>query len=340
MSLISIVVPVYHNAKSLPELLKRFQLLAAQNSDDDFDFIFVNDGSRDNSYEVLQDLSASEPRIQIVNLSRNFGSNAAIMAGLSRAAGDAVAVISADLQDPPELIHEMLQHWRQGHKVVLAAREQRDDSSISSFMADMFYRLFRKFAINSMPKRGFDFFVIDQQVCSLINMIQEQNPYLMGLILWLGFKPKTIYYHRLQREARFGRSMWTFTKKLKYFVDAFVAFSYTPIRIASILGIIFSCLGFIYAAVVVIMRLAGGIEIEGWTSLMIVLLVVSGIQMLMIGILGEYIWRILDESRKRPPFIVESVSKKTPASSPSAQDDSTPENDVTDSRVAVKSSQQ
>ena len=305
MTFVSIVVPVYHNATSLPDLLSKFQELAQKNAGDRFEFVFVDDGSRDNSFDVLQSLASAEPRVRIVKLSRNFGSNAALLAGLGQARGQVIAAIAADLQDPPELIDDMLAQWRLGRKVVLAARESREDPGLTSLMSDSFYALFRRFAIKSMPKRGFDFFLIDRQVCDLIKGIQESNAYLMGLILWLGFDPAVIYYHRREREKRYGHSMWTFAKKLKYFVDSFVAFSYMPVRASSVLGISLSILGILYAVVVIAARLFFGVQAEGWASLMVVLLIVSGAQLLMTGVLGEYLWRNLDETRRRPRFIIE-----------------------------------
>lgn len=305
MPLISIVVPVYHNAASLPDLLAAFQQLAQRNPDDTFEFIFVDDGSKDNSLAVLLELAQSDNRIRILKLSRNFGSNPAIMAGMSQTKGDAVAVIAADLQDPPELIHDMLARWRDGKKVILAARQERDDPGITSLMADAFYALFRRFAIKTMPQRGFDFFVIDRQVCDLVNHIQENNAYLMGLILWLGFEQDVIFYRRREREKRYGTSMWTLAKKLKYFVDSFVAFSYFPVRAASVIGLLTSIVGMMYALFLLLRRLTVVEEIPGWTSLMVVVLVVGGLQMVIMGILGEYMWRNLDETRRRPRFIIE-----------------------------------
>jgi glycosyltransferase involved in cell wall biosynthesis len=307
MSLVSIVVPVYHNATSLPDLLSQFQALAQKNSADQFEFVFVDDGSKDNSFAVLEALAQSEPRMRVVKLSRNFGSNAAVLAGLCHITGDVIAAIAADLQDPPELIHDMLIQWHSGNKVVLAVREERDDPGLTSLIADTFYALFRRFAIKTMPRRGFDFFLIDRQVCNLITGIQENNAYLMGLILWMGFSPVVLPYHRRAREKKYGRSMWTFAKKLKYFIDSFVAFSYLPVRAASILGFVLSFLGIVYAAIILINRLVTGIDVEGWSSIMVVLLIVSGAQMVMIGILGEYLWRNLDETRKRPRFIIERI---------------------------------
>lgn len=308
--LISLVSPVYHNAPSLPDLLAQFQALAGRNPADTFEFICVDDGSQDDSFAVLQNLQAVEPRLRVVKLARNFGSNAAILAGLTYTQGDAVAVIAADLQDPPELIHDMLGYWRKGHKVVLATRAGRDDPGLTSLLADTFYKLFRRFAVNTMPERGFDFFLVDRQVCQLITGIQENNAYLMGLILWMGFQPVVLPYHRRAREARYGRSMWTFFRKLKYFADAFVAFSYAPMRAASFLGLSLSILGALYAAFIIYRRITIG-ELEGWSSLMVVLLVVSGAQMTMMGILGEYLWRNLDETRRRPRFVVEKILEKT-----------------------------
>jgi glycosyltransferase involved in cell wall biosynthesis len=312
VSLVSIVVPVYHNATSLPDLLARFQALAARNAGDRFEFVFVDDGSRDNSFEVLEGLAGTDARVRVVKLSRNFGSNPALLAGLDQARGDVVAAIAADLQDPPELIHDMLALWRQGKKVVLAAREGRDDPGLSAALANTFYRAFRRFAIKNMPEKGFDFFLVDRQVCDLINGIQENNVYLMGLILWLGFDPAVIHYHRREREKRYGRSMWGFWRKVKYFLDAFVAFSYMPIRATSIIGILVAALGMLYALFIVGLRLTMGFEPEGWTSLMVVVLVVGGVQMLMIGSLGEYMWRNLDETRRRPRFVIERVVETAP----------------------------
>ena len=330
MSLFSIVAPVYHNASSLADLLREMQAVADKNSDDDFEFIFVDDGSADHSFTVLDTLAQSEPRMRVIKLSRNFGSNPAVMAGLAQAKGDAVTAIAADLQDPPALIHDMIQLWRQGRKVVIAARRTREDPFLSALLADGFYKLFRRYALKTMPKRGFDFFLIDRQVCALINDIQENNAYLMGLILWLGFDPYVLHYDRRAREKKYGRSMWSLAKKFKYFVDSFVAFSYFPIRLASGLGILFSLLGLVYAIWVAFARLALGIEAEGWASLMIVVLIAAGVQMLILGIIGEYLWRSLDEIRRRPRFIIEKIIEYKQEQAESEEKDDNSRNYTTD----------
>jgi glycosyltransferase involved in cell wall biosynthesis len=311
MAVVSIVVPVYHNAGSLPDLLARFQALAERNAADRFEFIFVDDGSRDHSFEVLQALAVRDSRIRVVKLTRNFGSTAAILAGLAQARGEAVAAIAADLQDPPEVIDEMLASWRAGTKVVVATRASRDDPRLAALLSACFYKLFRRFASSTMPEGGFDFFLIDRQICDLINGVREKNTYLMGLILWLGFTPTVLHYHRQRREERYGQSMWTLAKKLKYFADSFVAFSYLPVRLASLLGLSISVIGGLYAVFIIITRLFYGARVEGWASLMVVLLLVSGAQLLVTGILGEYLWRNLEEARGRPQFVIERIVENT-----------------------------
>lgn len=307
MSLVSIVVPVYHNATSVPALLEELQQLARRNPSDTFEFVFVDDGSKDNSFHVLRKLAANDERVRVVKLSRNFGSNAAILAGLTVVRGDVAGAIAADLQDPPDRFDEMLALWRGGKQVVVAAREDRDDPWPTVVLANTFYSLFRRFAIKTMPPRGFDFFLVDRRVVDLITGIQENNAYLMGLILWFGFDPAVIHYTRRMREAKYGVSMWTLGKKIKYFIDSFVAFSNVPVRAASVLGILMSFAGAIYALLIVILRVVRGFQVAGWTSIMIVLLIVSGAQLLMLGILGEYLLRTLDETRRRPRFIIDEV---------------------------------
>jgi dolichol-phosphate mannosyltransferase len=304
---VSVVVPVYQNAASLPDLARRLRSIAESCRPIEFEFVFVDDGSRDGSLDVLRELSRGDPRVRVLKLSRNFGSNAALLAGLGSAAGGAMVAIAADLQDPPELIPEMLDLWKGGRKVVLAARRHRDDPVVTRVLAAGFYSLFRRFAIRSMPEKGFDFFLVDRHVRDLLVGIQENNAYLMGLILWLGFAPAVVHYDRARREPRYGSSAWTFWRKLKHFVDSFVAFSYTPLRLASLTGFLVVGLAFAYAALVLYLKLVRGFPVGGWASLMLVLLLVSGIQILMLGVLGEYLWRDLEETRRRPRFIVEAV---------------------------------
>jgi dolichol-phosphate mannosyltransferase len=305
MSLISIVVPVYHNESSLPELLQRLQGVASKHAGHSFEFLFVDDGSRDNSFAVLCKLAEAEPRVRIVKLVRNFGSNSAILCGLEHAKGDAIGVIAADLQDPPELLSDLVTHWENGKKVALAARATRDDPWLTTLLADTFYWLFRSFALPNMPARGFDFFVIDRQVRDLVVQLPERNHYLMGMLVWVGFDPAIVYYHRQAREERFGSSMWTFSRKVRYFTDAFVAFSQFPLRLTTGVGMLLAFGGLCYAALVVTGRSLGWWGYDGWSSLMTVSLVVGGMQLIMLGVQGEYVGRLLEEARQRPRYLVE-----------------------------------
>ena len=233
ITLVSLVVPVYHNAPSLPDLLVVFQALAARNPNDEFEFIFVDDGSGDNSHEVLLNSPANRAAHACFQTLAQFWSIPRLWQGSRRHAGKRMAAIAAYLQDPPELIHDMLEKWRQGHKVILAARAGRDDPGITSMLADAFYALFRRFAIKTMPQRGFDFFLLDRQVVDHINAIQESNPYLIGLIFWLGFDPQC----RLLRSSRTACSVRRLDvdagQKDQVFHRFVVAFSYLPVRAES-----------------------------------------------------------------------------------------------------------
>ncbi len=299
---VSVVVPVYQNAASLPFLHERLGHVATATRPHEYEFLFVDDGSSDGSYDTLALLAAQDSRVKALRLVRNFGSNAAILAGLVHASGDCVVVISADLQDPPELIPEMLNRWCEGNKVVLAARARREEPLMTRAFSGLFNRLFRKFVFPNFPPKGFDFFLADRQVIRVITRMTERNFYLMGLLLWPGFKTATLTYVRQKRV--YGKSQWTSSKKIKYFIDAFVGFSYLPLRLASVVGMLIALFGFLYAGVVIVDKFISGFPVEGWASLMVVLLIVSGTQMVMLGILGEYLWRTLDQARRRPPFLI------------------------------------
>jgi dolichol-phosphate mannosyltransferase len=305
MKLISIIVPVYHNARSLPDLMVRFRALAQRNPED-FEFIFVDDGSKDDSFQVLQSLAADEPRMKIVKLSRNFGSNNASSAGISQAKGEAVVAISADLQDPPELVDRMLERWRTGYRIVLAARADREDPWAAKLAGSLFWLLFQRFAIPTMPRHGCDFCLIDRVVIEALRDTHEPGAGI-AMALWTGFEPAILYYRRQAREQRYGSSMWTFSKKVTYLIDSFVSFSHAPIRAASLIGMLLGMLGVAYAALIIVSRLYFKVEAEGWASLMVAVLVVSGTQLLMIGILGEYLVRLLESSRRRPSFIIDKI---------------------------------
>ncbi len=305
MKTVSVVVPVYYNAASLPPLFEKLTAVCSGFSGLNFEFIFVDDGSGDNSFEVLKSLADSDRRVKILRLSRNFGSNAAILAGMTYASGDCVGFLAADLQDPPEVFGQMISEWLEGKKVILAARRTRDDPWSSRLFAKLFNWLFTWLVFKDFSLAGIGFWLIDRQVANVLIRSREKNAHLIGLVMWSGFERGTVYYDRSAREH--GVSKWSFSKKVKYFIDAFAAFSYLPLRLASFFGLVFAGLGFAYALVVLTLRLTGNIDIEGWTALMIVILLTSGLQLLILGILGEYLWRNLDATRQRPLFIVDQA---------------------------------
>lgn len=214
-------------------------------------------------------------------------------------------VLAADLQDPPEFIPQLIASWREGNQVVLAARRTRDDPFLSKLLATTFNRLFRRLVFQDFPSDGFDFMLIDRRVVDLLVALAEKNSYIFGQTMWVGFRRQVVYYDRGQRQH--GHSRWTVAKKVKYFIDAFTAFSYLPLRAASLLGLLLGLLGFLYALLVIGLRLLKGIQVAGWASLVVVVLVTSGVQLVLTGVLGEYLWRVLDETRRRPPFIVEAT---------------------------------
>jgi dolichol-phosphate mannosyltransferase len=302
----SIVVPVYFNELNLPDTIPQLMALSPRLPDFDLELVFVDDGSKDGSLEILLDFQQLYPRtVRVVKLTRNFGAMAAIQAGLIASSGDCVGVIAADLQDPPELFLEMIQHWRNGTKAVFAVRQDREESGLQKALSSTYYRLVRSFAIPDYPDGGFDFLLIDRQVVEEVNRISEKNTNLMSLVFWLGFRPVLIPYTRRARSA--GRSRWTLPKKIKLFIDTFASFSYFPIRLFSFIGILFAVAAFLYGAFVLITWASIGISVRGWVTTIVLLAFTSGVQMTMLGILGEYLWRTLDETRKRPPFVIDQM---------------------------------
>ncbi len=302
----SIVVPIYFNELNIPDTLPRLLALAPQLPGYKLELVFVDDGSKDGSLAALRQAQREHPdTITVVKLTRNFGSMAAIQAGLTVATGDCVGMVTADLQDPPELFLEMLQHWERGCKAVFAVRAERQDSASQRLFAGAYYSLMRRFALPDYPEGGFDFFLIDRQVVGEINRTHEKNTNLMSLIFWMGFSPVMIPYVRQARTK--GKSRWTFAKKVKLFIDSFVAFSYAPIRFLSSVGLVVAASAFAYAGWVFYWWLFHDIPVKGYAPIIIMLALTAGVQMTMLGVLGEYLWRTLDETRGRPSFVIDDV---------------------------------
>jgi len=306
MKKLSIVIPVYYNEENLPDTIPELLKLKEKMENYELELIFVDDGSKDRSLEILLDFQKKFPNnIRVIKLTRNFGSHAAIQAGLSKATGDCVGKISADLQDPPELFIEMAKHWEKGIKAVLAVRKDRKDPVFSRILAGSTYSLVRRHSMPDYPKGGFDFFLIDRKIVDEFNKMREKNTNIYALIFWLGFEYITIPYTRRARKK--GKSKWTFNKKTKLFIDTFVGFSYFPIRILSLLGIVVAFGSFIYGIYVMYNWFSGNIVVEGWTATMIVLAFTGGIQMIMIGVIGEYLWRTIDQVRTRPSYVIDET---------------------------------
>ncbi len=305
---ISIVTPCYYNGMNIPEtyeVIRRDVFDVCK--DIEFEWVLVDDGSKDDTLEQALKIEQKDSRVKVVKLSRNFGEFRAIVAGMSVASGDAVAVISADLQDPPDLIPEMIESWKKGNLVNLAVRKGREESKLKNFFADTYYKLVRKWVEPNYPKRGFDFFLIDKSVVNQLVKMQEKNSSIYLQLIWLGYVPTEIEYTRREREK--GKSMWTYSKRINLFIDTFVVFSNKPIRFITTSGFFISLIGVIFAIYFLVDKLNNDI-LPGWTSLMVVMLLLSGFQMLMLGMLGEYMWRNLDESRNRPLYVIEKVFER------------------------------
>lgn len=304
MSKISIIIPVYWNSDTLMALYKDMQeKILGQIGD--YEIVMVDDGSGDNSWEIMNQIKAMDPNVKLVKLSRNFGEHAALLAGFHHCSGDCAVTKQADLQEDSTLILEMYEKWKEGNKVVMAIREGRDDPALKKFFANMYYALVRKFIMKDMPKGGCDCYLIDRQVIEVIEMLDEKNSSLTLQVMWVGFQRAEVYFHRKAREE--GESRWTLGKKVKLVVDSMMSFSYAPVRIMSSVGSLFFCASIIWAILIIIQTLTHGADVAGWASLMALILCSSGLIMLMLGMLGEYIWRALDETRKRPPFLVDET---------------------------------
>lgn len=305
---ISVVIPVYYNQDNLKPLYRDIQEKLFIHEEFEWELVIVNDGSQDGSYEVMEELADQDERIKIYSLSRNFGSHAAILCGLSKCTGDCAIIKAADMQEPTGMIIDMVASWKKGNNVVLAVRKEREEKGSQKFFANFYYWLVRKTSLPSMPKGGFDVYLIDRKVINVLLALDERNSALTGQILWSGFKTEKIYYTRLRREI--GKSRWTFRKKIRLVTDTLFSFSTLPITIVSSIGAL-SCIGgAIWALVVLVFRLMGKIAVSGWTTMFIFNLFSFGVTMLTLGILGGYLWRTFDASRNRPPYIIEKDNEK------------------------------
>lgn len=300
--LLSIVTPAYDEEANLPLL---YEQICEALSDSDWEWLIVDDHSSDDTFAVAQSLALRDRRVKGLRLSRNVGTHVAVRCGMDHALGDAVVVMASDLQDPPNVIPSLLDPWREGIHVVWAVRDSRSGESVTTRGTSRLYHwmMRRIVGIDQTPAKGADFFLADRAVVDAVGEFKERHVSILTLITWLGFRQSRVSYDKKARLQ--GRSKWTLKKKLKLVVDSVLAFSYGPIRVISYFGIVIAFLGMLFAAYVFYNAIAGN-PTEGWSSLMVVVLVLGGIQMIMIGVLGEYTWRAFDESRRRPTYTVEA----------------------------------
>jgi glycosyltransferase involved in cell wall biosynthesis len=313
----SIVIPVYNNAGSLTATMTALQHeVIAHYPQRRGEVVFIDDGSADSSLAELLLLREQNPDlVRVIKLTRNFGQPAARLAGLSAARGACIISMSADGQDPASLINDMLRaHWEEGYTVVVCARTGRDEPWSRVVTSRIFYALMRRLSFPNMPAGGFDFVLLGRAALDVILRNFDAQPFFQGQILWTGYRPKIIEYRR--RERKIGRSGWTFTKRLTLLIDGVLGYSFTPIRLMSLTGVAFAALGFAAAAVILLRRVLRGTHVAGWSSIVALQLIIGGLVMLMLGVIGEYVWRALSQTRRRDLYVVERVYEKTPPPAP------------------------
>jgi len=309
--LLSIVIPVFNEEKNIPELVRRLRAILGESVD--FEIVFVNDGSTDRTFELLHEVYGEDKRFKSLHLARNFGHQAAISAGLRAAIGEAVVVMDGDLQDAPEAIPAFMARWREGYEVVYAIRSSRQAPRLKLFVYKLFYRVLRALSQIDIPVDSGDFSLMDRKVVDAVNGMPERTRFVRGMRRWVGFRQIGV---DVPRDARFaGEAKYDFSRLLRLALDGFFAFSYRPLQLASLLGLGVSALAIVTSVVLVALKVFHGIPLLGWTSLMVAVLFLGGVQLISLGILGEYVGRIYDEARERPPYVISSVLGETQMSS-------------------------
>jgi polyisoprenyl-phosphate glycosyltransferase len=298
----SFVIPVFNEREGLPELYRRLTEVI-DGLDGEAELLFVDDCSYDGSYDVLAELGARDPRVRVIRFARNFGHQVAITAGLDHAAGDAVVVMDADLQDPPEVVPDLVARWQEGYEVVYAVRERRSGESwLKRTTAAGFYRILRRIAHVEMPLDAGDFRLVDRRAVDAFRSMRERARYVRGMFSWVGFRQIGVPYTRPERFA--GEPKYSYRKSLTLAVDGLVSFSNAPLRIALIAGFVFSTLAFVVGVLAIVAKLAGAFVVPGWTSILVVVSFLGGVQLTLMGMLGLYVGRMYEEVKARPIYIV------------------------------------
>ena len=303
--LLSIVSPAYNEAENLGEFYSRV-INATDNLNLEIEIIYINDGSQDSTIDIITKQRQIDNRITIIDLSRNFGKEIALTAGLDYSSGDAVIVIDTDLQDPPELIPKLVEKWREGYDVVNAKRiKRKGESLLKKVMSYIYYRLLFYLSDINVPRDTGDFRLLNKNALDALLKLREKHRYMKGLFVWVGFKQKEIEY---EREARFkGKTKWGFFSLFNLAFDGLTSFSIMPLRLASTIGFLSALIGFFYGAVIVFKTLFFHEPVAGFTSLVVLITFFGGIQLLSIGIIGEYIGRIFNETKNRPLYVVKNI---------------------------------
>ncbi len=305
MPKITVITPCYFNELNIPDYANRMiENEKIFPTDVTFEYLLIDDGSKDGTWNEMIKFQILYPeKVKIIKLVRNFGSTNAVFSSLPYSTGDCNVVISADLQDPPELILKMYENWQKGFKLVLANRTNREEPFLQKFVSNTTHKLVQKFGLKNLPDGGFDMNLFDVEIKDILIKMDEKNTFFPFLLMWLGYEFVSIPYVRRKREL--GTSTYTLSKKIKAFVDSFVAFSFFPIRLISVSGLILGILAFIYGLIVILGKVFGFVDSTGWSSMMVVILFVSSFQMIALGIIGEYVWRGLEASRNRPSYLIE-----------------------------------
>lgn len=302
---ISVVIPVYNEEACIGEMASRLRAVF-ESIDGDHEIIFVNDGSHDGTLARLEELAAEDPHVKYISFSRNFGHQVALSAGIDHAGGDAVVSLDGDLQHPPELIPELIEHWRRGKDVVYTVRESTVGRPLKELVSRSFYWALRKLTGVEVPTGSADFRLIDRRVADALRACQEQFVFVRGLVPWLGFSRQAVPFTAVERHG--GETKYVTSRMVSFALDGVFSFSIIPLRLISLLGAITIGAGFLYGAYSVSVRLFSDAAVSGWTSLIVVILVFSGTQLLSLGILSEYVGRIYEEVKRRPRYVIGSMS--------------------------------
>lgn len=301
----SIITPCYNEEEVIEETHKRLRQVMDRTGEP-YELVYVNDGSRDRTVEIVKRLLQEDKHVRLINFSRNFGHQIAITAGMDHARGQAIVVIDADLQDPPEVILDMIAKWKEGYDVVYGVRlKRKGETYFKKVTAMMFYRLLRSMTNVEIPVDTGDFRLIDRKVADVLKGLKEKNRFVRGLVSWVGFRQTSVEYVRDERWA--GETKYPLKKMLRFAMDGITSFSYKPLKLATYIGFTLSAASFLYLLIIVLQKLFTDSTTAGWTSIVAINLFFNGIILILLGVIGEYIGRIYDESKDRPLYIIQEV---------------------------------